>query len=126
MITRPLIYTLCFGIYLFFPLNILAKETPLQHFTVLEHKANEGDSDAQFQLGDVYMKGYLVSQNYTKVITLLEQAAAKGNIYAADALGTIYKYGLNGNKDEIKSQLYFKQAMEGYQKLAKQMMFMQY
>ena len=51
-----------------------------------ERAANLGNSDALYNLGVCYYKGYGVEQNYTKAIKYYERAANLGNFDARLAL----------------------------------------
>ena len=50
----------------------------------------EGDEDAEFVLGVLYMMGYKVEQDFNKSLTLLTESAKKGCRRAVALLGTVY------------------------------------
>lgn len=55
--------------------------------------ANQGDVNAQFNLGVMYRQGQGVAQDYRKSIIWYRRAAEQGDTEAQNALGTLYEYG---------------------------------
>ena len=79
----------------------------------LIEKANEGDSEAQFKLGNMYYYGQGVNQDYAKAIEWYERAAEQGNAAAQFNLGLMYDFGKGVERDYAK-------AIEWYEKAAEQ------
>lgn len=69
------------------------KEEPTIVVT-LRHRAEKGDAQAQFQLGDMYYNGEEVPQDYTMAATWYRRAAEQGNTAAQFQLGNMYRVGL--------------------------------
>ena len=67
-------------------------------------KAEAGDAEAQFRLGQMYALGYGFKQNFNSAIEWYEKAAAQGNAKARTALGVLYFYGTGVEKNEEKAR----------------------
>ena len=81
----------------------------------LIEKANLGDANAQFKLGEMYYHGNGVDKNDAKTLQYFEKAAAHGNARAMFKLGYMFYNGLGVAQDDVKAFEYFKRAAEqGY------------
>jgi len=58
---------------------------------LLRQRADNGDTQAQMTLADLYLGGIGTTRNIHLAVAWLEQAAASGNVHAMIRLGTIYK-----------------------------------
>jgi TPR repeat protein len=78
------------GIRLYKPDNIAAAESELRP------RAEQGDAEAQFNLGSLYYQGLGVSQDYKEAVKWLLKAAEQGHIFSQATLGTVYAEGVQG------------------------------
>jgi len=76
-------------------------------------KAEQGDADAQFNLGFMYDDGEGVPQDYKQAIHWYTKAADQGNVYAQFNLGFMYANGIGITQD-------YKQTVYWYTKAADQ------
>ena len=61
--------------------------------------ADQGNADAQFNLGEMYAYGHGVPQDYKEAVSWYRRAAERGHIRAQKNLGIIYAYGLEVPQD---------------------------
>lgn len=71
-------------------------QTEAEDFEAFKILAEQGDADAQVYLGNKYLQGEGVPQNYTEALTWFEKAAQNGNLSAQKALADIYREGVLG------------------------------
>ncbi len=62
-------------------------------YSLLRPLADQGNADAQFSLGDMYLQGHFVQKDYAKAVKWFRLAADQGNGNAQTALGAIYAEG---------------------------------
>ncbi len=62
----------------------------------LKPLAEQGDADAQFNLGSLYYQGRGVPQNYSEALAWMRKAAEAGHLFAQVTLGSIYSEGVQG------------------------------
>ena len=84
--------------------------TALKEWTVL---AEQGNADAQFNLGVMYANGNGVVQDYKEAVKWYRKAAEQGNALAQSNLGFMYKKGDGVVQD-------YKEAVKWYRKSAEQ------
>jgi len=60
---------------------------------ILKPKADEGDPEAQFNLGLYYFQGLGGARNYSEAARLFSAAAEQGHVMAANNLGAMYLEG---------------------------------
>lgn len=88
--------------------------TTLQDIAALEQKANQGEEDAQYELGMLYKNGSGVQKDYMKAIEWLTKAADQGEDIAQKNLGEMYENGLGVPQDYTKAiELYTQSAKQG-------------
>jgi TPR repeat protein len=75
--------------------------------------ADQGDADAQSNLGFMYWNGYGVSKNYAEAVKWYRKAADQGNADAQFGLGVMYHNGYGVPQD-------FAEAVKWYRKAADQ------
>ena len=75
--------------------------------------AEQGDTEAQFHLGNCYYDGEGVAKDYEKAVEWYKIAAVKGHAKAQNKLGNCYYYGKGIKRD-------WKKAAEWYERAAKQ------
>ena len=85
----------------------------------LQAQANQGDTEAQNRLGELYAKGRGVPQDYTQARTWYEKAAAQGHPLAQNNLAELYFAGLGGPPDYVRAYMWVNLAathMQGEEK----------
>ncbi|MDI2091739.1 tetratricopeptide repeat protein [Commensalibacter oyaizuii] len=85
-------------------------------FTQMEKLANEGNGQAQHNLGVMYQRGIGTIQNDAKAIEWYTKAADQGVVRAQNNLGMIYKNGKGVEKNYAKAIEWFTKAAEYFQK----------
>ena len=78
--------------------------------------AHQGNTDAQFLLGEIYGRGRGVEQDYTSAVTWYRKAADQGHPGAQWSLGTMYQDGLGDvpRAFEAAASWYRKAADQGH------------
>jgi len=74
--------------------------------------AEQGNVDAQFQLGVFYFSGYGVAKNHEKAAEWYRKAAEQGDAYAQYQLGALYFDGIGVVKNDEKAADWFRKAAE--------------
>jgi len=67
--------------------------------------ANEGNAEAQFQIGEAFAYGIEVEEDYPKSIIWYEQAAASGSSEAMSRLGHRYWRGIGGVRKDLRAAI---------------------
>lgn len=75
--------------------------------------AEQGDADAQVNLGNLYMKGLGVEQNYNTAFRWYLRAAEQGQPVAQGKLGLMHYYGLGLKENHEEAVHWFRMAAEG-------------
>ena len=83
-----------------------------QAFQKLHILAKNGNLDAQFNLGRMYLQGNGTQQNYPAARRCFLQAAEKGDAGAQFNLGNMYKNGLGTERDCRKACFWYLKAAE--------------
>ena len=75
----------------------------------LKPLAEQGDAEAQFNLGSLYYQGWGVPQDYREAVKWLRKAAEQGHIFSQATLGTVYAEGVPGvvEKDYPQALMWF-------------------
>jgi uncharacterized protein len=96
------------------PVAASSQELPPQpvNLVALRTRAENGEAQAQLQLGNVYAKGESVHQSYDDAAKWYEKAAAQGNAEARLALGELYEAGQGVPKDVTRALELYRQAAE--------------
>jgi TPR repeat protein len=92
----------------------LEKQT--EDFQISDHRrqAEQGDAEAQYNLGMLYYEGHGVTQDYATARHWWEQAAAQGNARALYRLGVLYQKGRGAPQDDATAREWFeKSAVQG-------------
>lgn len=76
--------------------------------------AEQGDADAQYQVGNAYDLGQGVAQDRKKAIEWYTKAAAQGHASAQNSIGAAYQFGWGAVRQD------YKKAIEWYTKSAEQ------
>ncbi len=76
-------------------------------------RAEQGDVDAQYELGHAYATGNDVKRDHSKAIKWYATAAKAGHLKALYALGSLFQYGWKGIPPNYREAAnWFKQAAE--------------
>ena len=75
----------------------------------LKPLAEQGNAEAQFNLGSLYYQGWGVPQDYKEAAKWFRKAAGQRHVYAQVTLGTIYAEGVQGviEKDYPQALMWF-------------------
>ncbi|MCH9696894.1 MAG: caspase family protein [Gammaproteobacteria bacterium] len=73
-------------------------------------KANEGDAEAQFYVGEIYEKGLGIAPDYDLAALWYKKAADQGYSSAMVNLGYLYEKGLGVTKDSVKALNLYRKA----------------
>jgi len=71
--------------------------------------AEQGNADAQFNLGSLYYQGRGVPQDYSEAVRWMRKAAEQNHVFAQATLGSIYAEGVPGaiQKDYPQALMWF-------------------
>jgi TPR repeat protein len=86
--------------------------SPEDEFAQLRRAAEQGDSIAQFNLGDCYRDGSRVAKDRTEAIKWYRKGAEQGNAGAQRRLGDCYRDGLGVAKDSTEAVKWYRKAAE--------------
>ena len=86
-----------------------AKEVAIKWYTIA---AENGNTDAQFNLGHAYHNGEGVEQDYGKAIEWFSKAAEQGDSQAQSNLGGMYRFGIGVEQDYGKAIEWYSKAVE--------------
>lgn len=75
-------------------------------------QANNGDAEAQYNLGDIYYYGKSTNTDYEKAIYYYKLSAEQGNLYAQHNLGTMYYFGTGVPKNLSIAKEWFKKSCD--------------
>jgi lysine biosynthesis protein LysW len=75
-------------------------------------KAKAGDVNAQYELGNCYMTGKIVHQDFEQALIWLHKAADQGEPFAMYNIGILYSCGHGVKQNCSKAQLWFAKANE--------------
>ncbi len=83
--------------------GFIQTEKDLRFSDELSKKAAEGDSEAQFQLGLCYARGFGIDKDYKKAVELWEKSSSQKNAKSKNALALAYLKGLGVPKNPQKA-----------------------
>ena len=78
----------------------------------IRRAAEQGDADAQFNLGHMYHNGNGVPQDHTEAIRWYRQAAEQGKAMAQNNLGRMYYNGEGVSQDDSEAVRWYRRAAE--------------
>ena len=81
-------------------------------YRLIKPLAEQGDADAQWNLGSMYALGQGVPQDYTKAVKWFRKAAEHGNAEAQSNLGFMYKIGRGVPQDDTEAVKWYRKAAE--------------
>ena len=90
--------------------SLLASEDLIENFSKLNLRAEQGDVEAQFELGFMYDFGNGVEKDASKAVYWYQKAANLGNATAQSNLGHMYAAGEGVTKDASKAVYWFQKA----------------
>lgn len=85
----------------------------------VQAQAQQGDTEAQVRLGDLYAKGRGVPKDYTQARAWYEKAALQGHPMAQNNLAELHFAGLGGPPDYVRAYMWVSLAathMQGEEK----------
>ena len=95
------------------------KELPPQSESELLRRANEGDPESQYMLGEMYLVGVGTQPDYGKAKKWLQLAVSQDFAPAKASLAQMYLSGRGVEKDRVKAMSLLKEAKaQGYQPAA--------
>ena len=74
--------------------------------------AEQGDADAQFNLGNMYDNGQGIKQDYFEAVKWYRQAAEQGHAKAQFNLGLMYEKGRGARQDKEQAKEWFGKACD--------------
>ena len=74
--------------------------------------AQQGNAQAQYNLGCLLLEGFGVKQNYVEAMKWFSEAAQQGYINAIHNLAYMNEHGLGCKKDKVKAYNLYKQAAD--------------
>jgi len=81
--------------------------------TKLRLKAEQGDADAQYNLGFLYANGERVTLDYAEATNWYRKAAEQGDARAQLKLGVLYDHGRGmATSDHVESAKWYRRAAE--------------
>jgi TPR repeat protein len=84
-------------------LNAYNNKNYKEAYNIFSILSQEGNSQAQYILGSMYLDGIGVKKDYKKAYELFMQSAKQNNSFGEYALGYLYKHGLGVKKDLSKT-----------------------
>lgn len=79
-------------------------------FQWMEAAANQGNTDAEVEMAEMYIRGEVIPMNARKAKTWYEKAAAKDDLDGINGLARLYRYGSGVRKDQEKAFEYYQEA----------------
>ncbi len=95
-----------------FGLSASAADNAMPSFETQMKLAEQGDAEAQFQLGGRYAEGNGVEEDFSEALKWYQRAAKANHAEAQYALGTAYAYGIKVPHDYEKAVEWFKRAAQ--------------
>ena len=81
-------------------------------FAQLKASAEQGDTEAQFNLGIIYAKGIGVEKDAAKSFEWIHKAAEQGNVVAQGLVGWMYDIGDGVNENRVEAAKWYLKAAE--------------
>ena len=91
---------------------LFAAPTSAQNILELVSQAEQGDAQAQYQLGRYYYSGQGVTQSYDRAVAWWQKAALQGVADAQCNLGVCYKFGRGVAQDYAEAAKWYRMAAE--------------
>lgn len=84
-----------------------------QYSEKLVEKAQRGDAEAQYSLGNCYFYGFGVAKDQREAVKWLRKAAEQGHASAQNDLGHCYYSGAGVERNQAEAEKWWKKASEG-------------
>lgn len=81
--------------------------------TLWRAAGDQGDVNAQYHLGTMYLDGRGVKQDYAEAMKWLHMAADRGQAGAQNRIGVMYRDGLGVEPDDVEAYMWFSLAAAG-------------
>ena len=94
------------------PTNSTRKNEAKPDAKKITQLAEQGDAEAQYELGRMYFLGKGMPRNATKALEWYQKAAEQGNALAQNELGNLYSAGLLVRKDDSEAAKWYQKAAE--------------
>ena len=85
----------------------VSNSTTSSGFEETKAKAEAGNVDAQYNLGEMYRKGEGVEQDFKEVVKWYQKAAGQGNAPAQSNLGVMYYNGKGVPQDYMTAYVWY-------------------
>ena len=90
----------------------IEKQTGFEGYSdKLLQRAESGDAEAQYNIGNCYFYGLGVKKDYKKAVKWFHKSAEQGNASAANDLGTCYHNGFGVEQDEEEAKRWWRKAV---------------
>ena len=86
--------------------------TPEERAEQWRKAAEQGDAEAQYELGHCYHYGYGVTEDKTEAVKWYRMAAEQGHVYAQCWLGVCYFIGNGVTQDKTEAIKWYRKAAE--------------
>jgi hypothetical protein len=86
--------------------------THSQYLAELASRAEAGDSNAAFELGELYREGEEVNQDWKMALRWYHLGATQGDAESQNNLGTLYLNGLGCEPDSVLAAHWYRQSAE--------------
>ncbi len=89
-----------------------ARKQPPANLPEIQAKAEAGDPQAQTTIGELYLEGSGLPQDYQKAAEWFQKAADQGFAQAENRVGELYEAGRGFTHDEAQAYQWFKKAAD--------------
>jgi hypothetical protein len=100
---------LTIGVFVLILVSEFSNKSKLE---ILIKSANQGDVEAQYNLGLMYENGQGVLQDYKEAIKWYKKSAEQGDKHAQSNLGRMYRYGWGVSRDYKETVRWYRLATE--------------
>ncbi|MGC8502261.1 tetratricopeptide repeat protein [Desulfurella sp.] len=83
-----------------------------QAYDIFYKLSQQGDSQAQYILGSMYLDGLGVKQDYKQAYEFFSESALRNNSFGEYGLGYLYKHGLGVKKDLSKTVYWWEKSAQ--------------
>lgn len=93
-------------------LNAYYNKNYKQAYDIFYQLSQQGNSQAQYILGSMYLDGLGVKQDYKQAYKFFNESALQNNSFGEYGLGYLYKHGLGVKKDLSKTVYWWKKSAQ--------------
>ena len=94
------------------PVTSIVHAEEIEYSSTLVEKAQAGDAQAQYELGEAYYQGYGIEENLAEALKWYRKAAAKDNLEAIYSIGYMYDEGEAVKEDNVEAMKWLLKAAE--------------